>query len=278
MFDEDGKLLYIGKTTYLYGRMNAHFSKDAISKQPWKLDVDKIEVMELNNQYDIDIVEIYLIGKEKPKYNIVLSINNCEPTINIKYKIKRKFTICSPIKDDVLEYYNISDDIKYKICKNLKIYTKTHLNEEYEKNNTISRKWLENNNDYAERVKQDTRNFFMNKVQTRSNESRWTTYTDLKNKLKCKGYSKGFINQDESLFLFNNCKAYAYLRNDFPSDLQRENKDNIDLDFYAINYLVKVIKYVTVDLNKEFFVFIPSKRIFNILKNWLGKDKICLFK
>ena len=124
MFDEDGKLLYIGKTTYLYGRMNAHFSKDAISKQPWKLDVDKIEVMELNNQYDIDIVEIYLIGKEKPKYNIVLSINNCEPTINIKYKIKRKFTICSPIKDDVLEYYNISDDIKYKICKNLKIYTK----------------------------------------------------------------------------------------------------------------------------------------------------------
>ena len=58
MFDNDNNLLYIGKTHNLYARMNAHFSTETIKKQPWKRDVYKVEVIELYNQYDIDIVEI----------------------------------------------------------------------------------------------------------------------------------------------------------------------------------------------------------------------------
>ena len=82
MFDNDNNLLYIGKTHNLYGRMNAHFSIETIKKQPWKQEVYKTEVIELYNQYDIDIVEIYLIGKEKPKYNIDRVYENTSPSFD----------------------------------------------------------------------------------------------------------------------------------------------------------------------------------------------------
>ncbi len=278
MFDEEEKLLYIGKTTYLYGRMNAHFSKDAISKQPWKLDVDKIEVMELNNQYDIDIVEIYLIGKEKPKYNIVSSIDNCEPTINVKFNEINKFILNSPVKNDVYEYYKLDHDTKRKICNNLQIWNKKYSNTDLQKDNTLSLTWLKNNSNYIDFIKNDISNFFKHKCNLRSHEICWTTYDNMKDLLKGKGYTKGFVNKNESLSVFNNCKAYAYLRNDYPSDIQRENKNNIDVNFYAIHYLVKVIKYITVDLDEELILFIPSKRILRILIDWLGKENINMFK
>ena len=69
MYNNKDELLYIGKTHNLYARMNAHFSNAILNEQPWKQEVYKVEVIELYNQYDIDIIEIYLIGKEKPKYN-----------------------------------------------------------------------------------------------------------------------------------------------------------------------------------------------------------------
>ena len=111
MYNNKDELLYIGKTHNLYARMNAHFSSSQLKDQVWKLEVNKIEVIELYNQYDIDIIEIYLIGKEKPKYNSDKVYENISPSFNINYKIKNKFIINNPLN---IKFKN-KKDIKKKI-------------------------------------------------------------------------------------------------------------------------------------------------------------------
>ena len=112
MYNTKDELLYIGKTHNLYGRMNAHFSNAILNEQPWKQKVNKIEVIELYNQYDIDIIEIYLIGKEKPKYNSDKVYENISPSFNINYKIKNKFIINNPL---TVKFKN-KKDIQKKIA------------------------------------------------------------------------------------------------------------------------------------------------------------------
>ena len=286
MYDNDNNLLYIGKTHNLYARMNAHFSTETLKKQPWKQEVYKVEVIELYNQYDIDIVEIYLIGKEKPKYNLDKVYENTSPSFDILYKIKNKFIINNPLnielKDEdiqkkitsskeVYDLYNLSEQEKEIIISNLNIYNKTHIKNPKDKN-TLSLNWM-NNEENLKRLKIDTYSFFKNKVKTKSKFNRWTTYEGYGDSLKSDGYTKGLVYKGESLEKFNDCKSYAYLRNDFPSDLEKQIKD-IDVDFYSIHYLAKVVKYITVDLNHELNLYVPSRRVRDLLCEWLNIDKI----
>lgn len=66
MFDEDGALLYIGKTTQLDYRMYAHFFK---YKEDWKSRVEYIDASKFDNEADMHIYEMYLITKHKPVFN-----------------------------------------------------------------------------------------------------------------------------------------------------------------------------------------------------------------
>ena len=287
MYNNKDELLYIGKTHNLYSRMNTHFSNAILNEQPWKQKVNKIEVIELYNQYDIDIIEIYLIGKEKPKYNSDKVYENASPSFNINYKIKNKFIINNPLnvkfknkKDtkkkittlkEVYDLYNLSKQEKEIIISNLNIYNKTHIKNPKDKN-TLSLNWMRNEEN-LKRLNMDTGNFFRYKANTKSKFNRWTTYEGYEDHLKHDGYSRGLVFKGESLEKFNDCKSYAYLRNDFPSDLEKQIKD-IDVDFYSIHYLAKVVKYITVDLNHELNLYVPSRRVRDLLCDWLNIDKI----
>ncbi len=70
MYDETNELLYIGKTTNIEQRMNCHFSKDMIERQEWKNEVAYIDYYEFKTKVDMDIMELYYIALERPKYNI----------------------------------------------------------------------------------------------------------------------------------------------------------------------------------------------------------------
>ena len=284
MYNNKDELLYIGKTHNLYARMNAHFSNAILNEQPWKQEVNKIEVIELYNQYDIDIIEIYLIGKEKPKYNSDKVYENISPSFNINYKIKNKFIINNPLnvkfknkKDtkkkiiaskEAYDLYNLSKKEKEIIMNNLNIYNKTHIKNPKDKN-TLSLNWMRDEEN-LKRLSMDTNNFFRNKVKTKSKFNRWTTYEGYEDYLKGKNYTKGLVYKGELLEKFDNCESYAYLRNDFPSDLEKRN-DDIDVDFYSIYYLVSVVVYITLDLNKHLNLYLPSIRVYKIFNKWLNK-------
>lgn len=66
MFNNEGELLYVGKTTQLDYRLYAHFYKNP---EKWKAEVSKIDVCEFANEADMHIYEMYLITKYNPTYN-----------------------------------------------------------------------------------------------------------------------------------------------------------------------------------------------------------------
>ena len=111
MYDVNKNLLYVGKTTNLESRMTQHFAKQEVKDHPWKKNVNIIEAYETKSQSDMDILEIYCINKEKPKYN-VQSVTDY-PTINIDYKFLNVYEMNNPLgqnNTDKLEELNVSDE------------------------------------------------------------------------------------------------------------------------------------------------------------------------
>ena len=86
-----------------------------------------------------------------------------------------------------------------------------------------------------------------------------------------RSYKKSYVPPHDELKRFNNVYSYAYLVNDFLTDYQREL---INDDLITILYLIKVVKYITVDLNHELNLYVPSRRVRDLLCDWLNIDKI----
>ena len=66
MFNEDGTLLYIGKTKQLDYRMYAHFYK---YREPWKDQVTYMDAHRFDLESDMHVYEMYLVTKYKPVFN-----------------------------------------------------------------------------------------------------------------------------------------------------------------------------------------------------------------
>jgi hypothetical protein len=69
--DENGDILYIGKSANISSRMCKHFSNYEIETlgQQWKKDVKKVYVIPFDTHADMHIAEMYLINKLAPKCN-----------------------------------------------------------------------------------------------------------------------------------------------------------------------------------------------------------------
>ena len=96
----------------------------------------------------------------------------------------------------------------------------------------------------------------------------------MKKPLSGRGYKKGFIEEGSLLNVYNSCKSYAYLLNNFPSTIEKElaNNCNIDENFCSIFELVKIVKYITIDMDNELNIYIPSIRIRTLFKDWLYNE------
>ena len=71
--DVEGDVVYVGHTQHMYERMCLHFGnhseyKGVIPKEERGY-VQKVEYVELNSQFNMLVLEAYLIALWKPKYN-----------------------------------------------------------------------------------------------------------------------------------------------------------------------------------------------------------------
>lgn len=275
MYNIKGELLYIGKTTNFKNRMDQHFSKETIEKQPWKKNVYKIEYFNFKTRVDMDIIELYLIALEKPKYNIA-STNTEKSTLNIKIE---PINIRYMIRENTNKQINdlkISKTERDKIINNLNIYTgKLNLignKDPKTKESSLSRTWyMKANEKQIKKLKDNTYNYFRNICKNKSINCAWTCNTDIMESYAPRSYKKSYVPPHDELKRFNNVYSYAYLVNDFLTDYQREL---INDDLITILYLIKVVKYITVDLNHELNLYVPSRRVRDLLCSWLNIDKI----
>ena len=271
MYSQDNELLYIGKTTNIESRINQHFTKDMIKNQPWKENVSYIDYYEFKTKVDMDIMELYYIALERPKYN-KLSTDTEKPQIEIIYKCnKPKRIIRKPLNKKILEII-IDKSIKKKMINNLNIYegklNNIGMKENSDSNQPLSRMWFMNcNKELMKKLKNSTYYYFKRVIKSKSKENIWTTFEDYKIQCKGEGYTKGFVNSDCELSRFDNCKNFAYLMNKYPTDLEKENEEYANL--FAIYDLIRVVKYITVDLNHKLNLYVPSERVRNLFINWL---------
>ena len=271
MYDENEELLYIGKTTNIEARINQHFSKDTIEKQSWKEDVAYIDYYEFKTKVDMDIMELYYIALERPKHN-ELSTDTEKPQISIIYTCKEPKRINKkPIKQKIIEI-NIDKEIKKQMLNNLNIY-EGRINDIGKKKNSkikqpLTRTWfMENDEETLKQLMNNITNYFKNKAKGESKYNCWTTYEEYEKQINGKGYTKGFVNCNCELSKLDNCKNFAYIMNKYPSDIEKNNDEYANL--LTIYDLIRIVKYITVDLDHKLNLYVPSERIRTLFKEWL---------
>lgn len=114
---------------------------------------------------------------------------------------------------------------------------------------------------------------------TKSKEIIWTTYKDCKDKLKGKGYSKGFLPcNTRSTNEYIHCHYVMYLLNrylnPFVANFFRTHGVKITKeqeDMYALSELIQFVFRSAVRNGEDIYVYVPSERMRNLLEMYIQK-------
>ncbi len=131
-FDENGKILYVGKAKNLKNRVSSYFTNDKQKSGKTRLLVRKIASIKYiitESELDALLLENNLIKKHQPRYNVMLKDDKTYPWICIKKEpFPRVFKTRTVIKDGS-EYYGpyasvkMMDTILDLVRKNYKLRT-----------------------------------------------------------------------------------------------------------------------------------------------------------
>ena len=113
-YNKNGDLLYIGKAKNLKRRVNSYFNKTHESKRLRVLvsNIENIETINVNTEYDALLLENNLIKEHQPRYNILLKDDKTYPWICIKNeRFPRIFSTRNIIKDGS-EYFGPYSNVK----------------------------------------------------------------------------------------------------------------------------------------------------------------------
>lgn len=193
-------------------------------------------------------------------------------------------------KGQLLRHYFDLNNIKYELVKTEPINLKNiHLLDDYKLNNideddySLSKSWYKTNKDKLKFVKNRIYNFVRNIAPIISKEkvsyknTLWTTYKDYKSNLSGKGYSKSFLPCNmRATNDYINTYVVAYMINVFlnPIILQffKDRDVTINQDKYALSEMIQFIYRSAIRNDVDIYVYIPSKRIRNLLEEYIGKQ------
>lgn len=142
----------------------------------------------------------------------------------------------------------------------------------------LSSSWFKNekNKLLIKQLKNNTYNYFTNKIKGQSKYNMWTTFKADRSKLSGKGYMRGFVTltaraTNEYMDKYN----LAYLSNIFLNPLIKQffidRNIKVNEEIYALSELLQWIwrSRIRKDNNDYINLYIPSSRMRNLLKDWL---------
>lgn len=178
---------------------------------------------------------------------------------------------------DYRKLINIIDDIK--------------LNMIGDSTSALSKTWYRRNenNVLLMQLKNNTLNFFNNKTiiynektnkweKSKSSNNIWTTFKDYKEKISGKGYAKGYIPSNmRASNEYRDRTAIAYLVNKYFNPFIKNffvsKGIEVDEDGYALSEMLQFLWRSGIRDGKRITVYIPSKRMRNLLENWINEQK-----
>jgi len=197
---------------------------------------------------------------------------------NIDYEMK------SLDKGKLCEYYE-PDHSHFK--KLINIYD-GKLNEKYKKEssrkkgrktNPLSTTWYKNNPALISQLANDNYNYYRNCVNSSSEDFLWTCPEEYREKISRNGYKDNWLAfNTRATNDYSNKHKLSYLKNVYiqPGIEQFFNKYkvNFNQDKYALSILIQWIWRSAIRNNEPISIFIPSKRMRDILIMWLNNEKI----
>ncbi len=176
-------------------------------------------------------------------------------------------------KSKLRSLITIIDDDKLNAVGSTSVYKGTIMQN---KINPLSSSWYKRQDEKGLKlIKTNTYNFFNNRSKGGSNLAMWTSFKRDKNKLKGKGYTKGWVPYTTKATNEYRHKAHlAYLVNVFimpPIKHHLEaNGAKINEEVYALSEFVQWIFRSRIREGLPITIYVPSERMRTILIDWLN--------
>ena len=184
--------------------------------------------------------------------------------------------------DDINEKREIKRDYRSLIT----IYTDPKLEKMCKKRTALSMNWFKNQKKYNEKafnaLKNSLYNFYRRGYKRCKNDfvltgKLWTTFKEFETKIRGKGYSKGFATVNlRASNDYRDCNVIAYVANRFLNPVNarffRSHGVEVDEDGYALSEMLQFIWRSAIRDNKPIIVFVPSKRMADLLQDWIDKN------
>lgn len=184
------------------------------------------------------------------------------------------------VSGNSIETYKLIDKpepyIYPRYDKLIHILNNDKINQIGDLDGSLSKTWYlrNSNNGLLKILKNNCINFFTHITQTKSQYNMWTTFKAYKNMISGKGYTKGFVSSNiRATNNYNDKTAVAYLINKFFNPLIKNffinNKIEVNEDSFALSEMLQWIWRSAIRDGKEIWIYIPSKRMRELLQNWM---------
>lgn len=201
---------------------------------------------------------------------------------NIEYKLMDVY------KSEGSNVYMIKDYDIIESCKEirhvLKLINLYKGNLNYEDGITLSSSWFDRaDKDVLKLISNNTYNYFKNIVKGKSEDNMWTTLKGYKEKLKGKGYSKGFVELNaRATNKYKHKKNVAYVYNRYLNPIEKNffisHGIVVNEELYALAELLQWIFRSQIREGKPINLYLPSKRMRErVYGLWVSLDELSKF-
>lgn len=195
------------------------------------------------------------------------------------WKLDYKFAY---VKGDSIDTYELTyepqDYLKPSRFKDLvNICNNERLNRIGESKNALSWSWYNRarKNIELKQLKNNLHTYFIRNVETKSNESLWTSFKTYKKPLGDRGYKKGFIPcNTKASNQYKDATNLAYIINFYMNPYVKQffidNGIDINEDIYSLSVMLQWIWRSAIRDGKKINIYIPSARMRNLFIDWLN--------
>lgn len=140
----------------------------------------------------------------------------------------------------------------------------------------LSMNWFDKNDEETEQLRRNISNCFKNIWEDiPADERLWATYNKEFNKMKGKGYTKSFLTFNaKATNIYRKRTHLVYMVNVFMNvnDKKFYQKHGVDVneDMFALSTMVQWIWRSAIRDGEEVYLYIPSRRMRNILIDWIN--------
>lgn len=180
--------------------------------------------------------------------------------------------------------YNFTDDPEYippyveHLSDMIIIHDSPKMNSVGNNKHALSGNWMRKNTNGCETLRKNLHNYFQNLCKSRSQDIMWATFNDSVKDLRGKGYSKQVTQFNlKATNEYRNRTSLAYCANVFTQPEKKaffaNNGIEYDEDGYATSTIVQWIWRSAIRDGKKVNVYVPSKRMRSLLKEWICKTQ-----